>query len=969
MNPTVQKSALFSLILLPGTLLLAESLTLLSVATLVQQPAQAADFSRAKQTIVPNSRIRRRYDSELRESAPYSSNSSSAGSYDDPNGGISAPYSLVNPSYPSASSSSKPSKNGLIPPPPAMTPSIVGPNLGVIPSAPSAAHPNVGFQSLDTAQPTLIAQKASAQVDTLLKEGKFAEAQGVIKSYTKAYPKDKALKSQLVNTLLANGKTFAANKDLDSAIKAARESLILEPSSTVATASLNDWLKRKGVDHTNHAERLKIADGLAREGKNNEALVEYRAAHKLKPTAEAHVGAGAMLAKEGKRESARSEFQQALDLEPNSGAALRHMGSIRYTQGDVVGANADLSRALIINPDDKVAARTLTDLWHRQVAKSPRDASAHLGLARAFQLSGDLKSSQNEYKQVVRLEPDNPNLPAARQSFKLALARQEALKAYDAAQTLDSSGALREAHSKILEAVGIAPTDVKIRLYEGELSTRMGLYPQAHDAYMTVLREDPKNLVAAKKLQELAAKKSAASSFTAQSGLPAQALSAAPALGLFNQGVSPSILPGELPPAPSLPTPTGAQVAAAAESGQMSPASAALTSDSHVNSFSGFLGQLRGFQLQEKDRLDKLADNTQVALGLKSAPLSSSSSSHSLPPLPPLPALPSSIISTSTSSNPAAVANSVTSTPTISEATPGVAISGLNAAPSLLNSLTTNSIATTASANTYQHSLEEQNRILQDQLAQAHKTIKGMKPGKVKSASASETKASKTASKIATTAPLNSTTSTSYPMSKSADLTPAPVSSSWDSGNSTSAPSSTAGVAPAEAPSFTRTAGSTANNLASSTPAVFYQNTLPSNSFTGSPLPPANGFDKTKIANNTSQSVPTTAANVGTVRFELEGVVPSRSQIKLKVVLKNDRDLPLTLPPNINAAIRMPGRPDQIAKVEFDKRQIEARGEVHGLIRVPGPDLNATADVLLPNFLPPSEQLRDVHLTVPISKI
>ncbi|MBC8000427.1 MAG: hypothetical protein IAF58_20925 [Leptolyngbya sp.] len=913
MNPTVQKSALISLILLPGTLLLAESLTLISVASFIAQPAQAADFAHAKQTIVPNSRIRRRYDSEMRESSPYSSNPAPYGTYDDPNAGMSAPYSLVTPSYPSGSSSSKPSKNGLIPPPPAMTPSIVGPNLGAVPSPQSAAHPNVGFQSFDTAQPSLISQKASSQVDTFLREGKFAEAQAVIKSYTKAYPKDKALKAHLAQTLLANGKKFAASKDLENAVKTAREALILEPNSTVATASLNDWLKRKGVEHTNHLERLKMADGLAREGKNNEALVEYRAAHKLKPTAEAHVGAGSMLAKEGKRESARSEFQQALDLEPNSGPALRHMGSIRYTQGDVVGANADLSRALIINPDDKVAARTLTDLWHRQIAKSPRDASAHLGLARAYQLSGDLKSSQNEYKQVVRLEPDNPNLPAARQSFKLALARQEALKAYDAAQTLDSSGALREAHSKIVEAVGIAPTDVKIRLYEGDLSSRLGMYPQAHEAYMTVLREDPKNLVAAKKLQELAAKNSANSSFSGQSAPQAQGMASPPALGLLSQLGSPSVLPGELPPAPTLPQPSDALAQAAAEAGQMSPASAALPSDSHVNSFSGFLGQLRGFQLQEKERLNKLTDNTQVSLGLKSAPMSSSSSALNLPPLPPLPALPSSIISTSSSSSASSVANSVMSTPTYASPSPGVAISGLNAAPSLLDSLNTSSTApSSTSSGSYQRSLEEQNRLLKDQLAQAHSTIKGMKQPKVKKVDTSSAASSKTASNAIATAP------------------------------------STSGMDLGPAPSFTRTAGSTANNLASSNP--FPSNPVPSNPFPAS-------------------TVPTTAANAGTVRFELEGVVPSRSQIKLKVVLKNDRDMPLALPSNITASIRMPGRPEQIAKVEFDKKQIDARGEVHGIIRVPGPDLNATADVLLPNFLPPSEQFRDVHLTVPISKI
>lgn len=107
----------------------------------------------------------------------------------------------------------------------------------------------------------------------------------------------------------------------------------------------------------------------------------------------------------------------------------------------------------------------------------------------------------------------------------------------------------------------------------------------------------------------------------------------------------------------------------------------------------------------------------------------------------------------------------------------------------------------------------------------------------------------------------------------------------------------------------------------------------------------------------------------GSVRFELEGVVPSKSQIKLKVVLKNDRDFPMELPSSISAKIQMPGKPEQIAKVEFSEKKINAHGAIHGTIKVPGRDLNASADVFLPNFLPPSEQYRDVHLTVPISKL
>ncbi|MCC7527418.1 MAG: hypothetical protein IT342_02780 [Candidatus Melainabacteria bacterium] len=1009
------KTAILFLVL-PGSCLAAPALVFSS-------PARAADFAHAKQIIVPASRIRRRYDSEVRETSGYSMNPNNGSAldsgYSSYSQGVLAPAPQpFNISFPQGSTSTpRPSKNGLIPPPPAVTPSIVAPPMSMIAplSQPTAASPRIGLEALNSPQARAIsaqATHAAAQLDSLLKEGKFTEAQALIKSYLKNFPKDRVLKSEFVQTLITNGKAWVASKDFDDAIKAAREALSIEPASTTATALLNDWLKKKGVDHASDNVRLRLADTLAREGKNSEALVEYRAALKIKPTADAHIGAGSMLIKEGKKETAKAEFQKALELDPNSGAALRHLGSLRYTQGDVIGANNDLSRALIINSEDKVAGRTLIDLWHRQVAKNPRDASQHLGLARAYQLSGDLKSAQNEYKQVVRLEPDNPNLPAARQSFKLALARQEAMKAYQAAQNLDANGAIREAHLKIVEASGISPTDVKIRMYEGDLATRLGLYSQAHDAYMTVIREEPKNITAAKKLQELAAKTQATTMIMPPSAPQANGLASPQVITFLNQNQftpPPSILsqmtsqvrPGELPPAPTLAGPTGSAAAAAAAA---TAAAKPLATDNQVSSLSGFLGQLRGFQQTEKERLQKEEDATRKLLGYKSSDSGSGGSSLNLPPLPPLPALPPlpSALTTetpvtagaaATMATPAAAAPAVSNTlaglalktfpgglssanlATAAQAVPqmmsggfkamssadisaatamaaSAAASRLGLAPKDSTPAASSAAAAAAAANSlmpqnaqtpgstqglqqaYQRigSLEEQNRQLASQLAQAQSALKTMAP------------------------PVSPTPGNQQ------DLVPAPMTAPVQV---TPQPDLLPPVSPVPqaAPDFSRAKAPSTQGLSPDLLA-----SVPS-------LPPNvqaamfKGLRPEQLA-GLKQTMQANASNTrGTVRFELEGVVPSRSQIKLKVVLKNDRDLPMQLPPTISAKIQMPGKPEQYAKVEFSGKQINAHGEIHGVIKVPGRDLNASADVSLPNFLPPSEQYRDVHLTVPISKL
>jgi hypothetical protein len=105
----------------------------------------------------------------------------------------------------------------------------------------------------------------------------------------------------------------------------------------------------------------------------------------------------------------------------------------------------------------------------------------------------------------------------------------------------------------------------------------------------------------------------------------------------------------------------------------------------------------------------------------------------------------------------------------------------------------------------------------------------------------------------------------------------------------------------------------------------------------------------------------------GYVRFELEGVKPSPMDIKLKVVLHNDQPVPLEIPETVKAVIRMTGQPQRSVKIMFPAQTVAANGELQGFIKVPGHNLSPSADVFIPNLLPPTMADRDVHLTVPIS--
>jgi hypothetical protein len=105
------------------------------------------------------------------------------------------------------------------------------------------------------------------------------------------------------------------------------------------------------------------------------------------------------------------------------------------------------------------------------------------------------------------------------------------------------------------------------------------------------------------------------------------------------------------------------------------------------------------------------------------------------------------------------------------------------------------------------------------------------------------------------------------------------------------------------------------------------------------------------------------------VVLELQGYNPTPSGIKLKVVIKNSRTKSLPLPDSARAVIHMPGQPDKEARVTFSAKEVTPGGTVQGIIKVAGHDLNPSADLVLPNFLPMAFADRDVHLTVPISAL
>jgi tetratricopeptide (TPR) repeat protein len=149
---------------------------------------------------------------------------------------------------------------------------------------------------------------------------------------------------------------------------AAADAFTRTGSSREALTALSRIADLDPEDTTN---RLRLADGYAREEMNNEA-------------AEAYTVAGERLAAREQHEWALEAFKKALALRPTLHAALQGL----------LGAHVALG-----------TAEQAAEVLEQAVADSPRDVELHALLARSYIEAEDVRRAENATDQLVRLDP------------------------------------------------------------------------------------------------------------------------------------------------------------------------------------------------------------------------------------------------------------------------------------------------------------------------------------------------------------------------------------------------------------------------------------------------------------------------------------------------------------------------------------------------------------------------------------
>ena len=979
------------------------ALTAFSVQLGIPLELQAADFSKSSQVYVPPTAYDRRIDfSAIREQYAVPSKIKKA---------LRAPTSAIKSGAAKiAGGSAKPATT-------AAKPKVTSPAASSIDRTavkttlppPALSHHMTSGQSYSDIARSLTSKvpanmaKMKQTAQELTKSGKLDDAQRVLSKISQINPADKENLKELGSVSLQRAKGYLKSNNYSEAIVAARQSLAIDPNNTEAHSVLSQVYQKAGVDPTDVSHRLRTADALLQQGRLHEAEVEYRASLNVKPTPEAHIGLGKVSEKIHGAGSGKQHFEHALELDSNSHHAHRELGIAHLNKGDVVAANSSLSRAVILNPKDPEAGTHLVKLWQGQVSKSP-NANSHLGLARAYQLTGDLPNAQSEYREVVRLDPNHPYLPAARQSFKSALAKNESEKSFTAAKNLESQGMISDAYQKATEAANYSAGNSNYKIYQGELLERMGQHAQARQVYMNVLKDDPKNTTATQKLKNLGGDIASAAAPAGLAGLA----------GLAAPKGHPSGFPGSKFPWPTTALPStipGLTTPAMTMGGGGNPASAmgalnALETPAtlgtagggqvdHVGQLSNFIQQAGMASMAWKVKNDKLGD---AAGDIRKNLIKQ----FSPEPEPAAAAAATGVASAAGAASGGAdddFIDKILKSP-VGSALPGVASTAAGAAsgidtagPAAPRSMASNvaaipgigapvssAPATNTSALGKLKDLEKRNQDLQakiKQLASGAKSVAASPKAAVQKAVQNAAFPPQTAPNFRTpegmtAAPLMQSVSpqgmSAAPMMQSASpaMSAAPLMQS--AAPAISAPGQVINSAAGQAlqtPSFMPSAPSAIPQYQTPSFAAPGAGAVPQYQ-TPSMVPqsaPTQGF----IFPDQQQASPSgahalrgpIAGNGGTtgLRFELKQIKPTMTNVQLKVVLRNDNDHALNIPDNLQAVIRYPDMHESEVKIAFDNKSISGHSASEGTVKVPFDKVDPTADLILRNISP-----QELHL-------
>ncbi len=169
--------------------------------------------------------------------------------------------------------------------------------------------------------------------------------------------------------------------------------------------------------------RINLGLALYDRGRNDEAIVEFREAIRLKKDyANAHVSLGDALRVNGRLDEAIAEHREAIRLGKDSSAAHNNLGSALVDKGQLNDAIAEFREAIRLKKNYDLAHFNLgnalrikgqldgaIDEYREAIRLKKDDASVHNNLGIALFDKGQLDEAIAEYREAIRLEKAKAN--------------------------------------------------------------------------------------------------------------------------------------------------------------------------------------------------------------------------------------------------------------------------------------------------------------------------------------------------------------------------------------------------------------------------------------------------------------------------------------------------------------------------------------------------------------------------------
>jgi len=277
--------------------------------------------------------------------------------------------------------------------------------------------------------------------------------------------------------------------------------------------------------------RVSLAYFLAKQGRQAEAIEEYRETLRVRPNyLKALNNLGHTLADQGLADEAVVHLSKAVDLKPDFAVAHANLGEALNKTGKRKEANDHLSQAVRLMPDNAYVHLTFGEVlvaqgrlkeaiscYRKALAIDPNRFGLHNSLGIALARGGQIEEATQCFRQALRLEPDSGE---AHSNLANALISQgqasEAIAHYKEALRIDPNvsethnnlanalfqqGILAEAMTHYNESIALDPANAEAHYNLGLVLERQGRIEEAVNEYRQVVRLNPSHANARKKLE------------------------------------------------------------------------------------------------------------------------------------------------------------------------------------------------------------------------------------------------------------------------------------------------------------------------------------------------------------------------------------------------------------------------------------------------------------------------------------